>query len=271
MNQQTGDASQGQQSSFSWLSLGPAVIPAIGVLLYGALNIAYSLFYGRLGVSPEDVGLGYATTLSRSTGFVLVVVLGFVFGVSPLLWQRQLRRQRMLAEQEYMRERELRRLYNERQARGMRMMDEELSAEIRSREQEMRAREEALRRQEQALVEQLQFRRVVMIVSVTLTLFLIIPTMVAPLFSMGRANAVRAGIATAPVRALGLTLLDVHADPATIRATGKPGETAAIDALHSEKLLYLGQANGISVFFNSSAKQAIYIPSSSIVLRVEAE
>ena len=251
MNADATDGPRQQPSPFNWLSLGPAVIPAAGVLLYGALNIAYSLFYGRLGVSPEDVGLGYASTLSRSTGFVLVVVLGFVFGVSPILWQRSLRRQRMLAKEE---------AYRYVPGLGDREYEE-------MRRQEL----DMMRRQQQAWFDQLHNRRVAMVVIATITVFLIVPTMVAPVFSAGRANDVRAGIATTPVSVLGLTILDVHANPATIRATGKRGETAAIDELQSEKLLYLGQSNGISVFFSSSAKHAVYIPSSSIVLRIETQ
>jgi hypothetical protein len=56
------------------------VITLGGIAVYGALNSAYDRFYGALGVDPSDIGLGYAQTLSRSVGFIVV----FVFLVALL-------------------------------------------------------------------------------------------------------------------------------------------------------------------------------------------
>jgi hypothetical protein len=42
-----------------WLGTGGvAAITAVGLLLYVFLRLPYSLFYGRLGTSPEELGLG---------------------------------------------------------------------------------------------------------------------------------------------------------------------------------------------------------------------
>jgi hypothetical protein len=54
------------------LSHTPAVLLLGGVLMYGYLSLCYDLFYGRLGIDPNDVGLSYTGTLARSSGFVVV-------------------------------------------------------------------------------------------------------------------------------------------------------------------------------------------------------
>jgi hypothetical protein len=48
-------SAQQDKSPRQWLSDIPALLTAAGVVLYGMLNTAYSLFYGRIGVNPEDV------------------------------------------------------------------------------------------------------------------------------------------------------------------------------------------------------------------------
>jgi hypothetical protein len=50
-------------------------VTALGLILYGLLGLANSLFYDPLAVKPEEVGLGYAETLSQSAVGVLVVLL----------------------------------------------------------------------------------------------------------------------------------------------------------------------------------------------------
>jgi hypothetical protein len=59
------------------------VVTALGLILYGLLRLANSLFYDPLAVKPEEVGLGYAETLSQSAvGVLLVLLTSFaVFGL----------------------------------------------------------------------------------------------------------------------------------------------------------------------------------------------
>lgn len=52
-----------------------------GLLMYALIRSAYALFYGRLGVEPEEVGLGYAEVLAQS----LVGILVFAILVGTLL------------------------------------------------------------------------------------------------------------------------------------------------------------------------------------------
>jgi hypothetical protein len=65
--------------SRAWkLSDVTAILALLGVAIYGILWIAYVFFYSRLGVSPSDVGLTYATILSQSVGFVLFLALASI-------------------------------------------------------------------------------------------------------------------------------------------------------------------------------------------------
>jgi hypothetical protein len=66
-----------------WLPNNLAALPALvglaGALAYGALNVAATIFYEALGVTPSDVGLGYGELLAR------VAVIGAVVGATALV------------------------------------------------------------------------------------------------------------------------------------------------------------------------------------------
>ncbi len=61
----------------SWVVGGGALgLTVAGVLLYAALRIPTSIFYGRLDATPESVGLGYGDLLAGSTlGVMLIFAL----------------------------------------------------------------------------------------------------------------------------------------------------------------------------------------------------
>jgi hypothetical protein len=48
--------------------ISTAAIALGGSIVYGLLTLAYSQFYGALGVDPQDVGLSFANTLARLAG-----------------------------------------------------------------------------------------------------------------------------------------------------------------------------------------------------------
>jgi hypothetical protein len=79
-----------------WLPNNIATLPTLlgigGVLAYGALNVASTIFYQGLGVTPSAVGLGYGELLARVaviagivaiTAFVVAVLVSVVvrFGI----------------------------------------------------------------------------------------------------------------------------------------------------------------------------------------------
>jgi hypothetical protein len=57
-----------------WITLGSAIS-------YAILHIAYSEFYDKFGLTPEEVGLGFSQVLATSLSAIL-----FAFGVWALLW-----------------------------------------------------------------------------------------------------------------------------------------------------------------------------------------
>jgi hypothetical protein len=96
-----------------------------------------------------------------------------------------------------------------------------------------------------------------------------------PRMASDRAQQVALGNPIVPPRlpVLPLTLLAIHADPAYVIATGEPGKTPAVDALATRSglqppLLYIGQANSTVVMYDSVRDEAVYVPSSSLLLKV---
>jgi hypothetical protein len=66
-----------------------------------------------------------------------------------------------------------------------------------------------------------------------------------------------------------IDVLNIRADVAYVEAVSKSGENPAIDKLMHRKLLYLGQNGGTAVFYDSASDNAIYVPTSEIVLVVD--
>lgn len=68
------------QRARRWVSDHPASILSLaGLLLFGILRLNYEVFYSRLGVAPEEVGLSYASTVGQSA---LGLVLGILFATA---------------------------------------------------------------------------------------------------------------------------------------------------------------------------------------------
>jgi uncharacterized membrane protein YidH (DUF202 family) len=64
------------------------VLALLGVITYVYLTVVYDRFYSVLHVDPADVGLGYASTLSRSSGLILIVVAIIAVVLFLLRWIR---------------------------------------------------------------------------------------------------------------------------------------------------------------------------------------
>jgi hypothetical protein len=59
-----------------------AGLTVVGVVLYGILRLSAALFYLRLGVTPEDVGLSYSRTISQA--FFGLIFFAAYFALSQL-------------------------------------------------------------------------------------------------------------------------------------------------------------------------------------------
>src|SRR4051794_2013281 len=51
------------KSITEWLTDARSILGVLGLLLFVVLRMAYSRFYGELGLSPDDLGLGYIDLL----------------------------------------------------------------------------------------------------------------------------------------------------------------------------------------------------------------
>jgi hypothetical protein len=60
-----------------------------GALLYGFLTIAYGAFYNELGINPEDIGLTYVTTFTRSAGLVAILLLSIAIIGAAFIARKQ--------------------------------------------------------------------------------------------------------------------------------------------------------------------------------------
>ncbi len=83
-----------------------------------------------------------------------------------------------------------------------------------------------------------------------------------------RASQVEQGYPVHPNRVGPVTVLAVRADPVVIEESGKPEDEPSIGKLKKRPLLYLGQANGVAVLYDTAAQQAVYLPQSTVLLKV---
>jgi hypothetical protein len=84
------------KAEIGWSEI-PALATVLGVITYGFLRLAYGSFYRPLGVTPEEVGLGFNEVLTRSILF-MVLVVGFaavaliIFVAGSVVWRRAFHR-----------------------------------------------------------------------------------------------------------------------------------------------------------------------------------
>lgn len=65
-----------------------SALTGLGLIFYVLLRIVHSRFYGALGITPEEVGLGYAQTIAQSViGIGGLFLIGMVYAVTvgPIL------------------------------------------------------------------------------------------------------------------------------------------------------------------------------------------
>lgn len=60
------------------LDLNTGAITLLAAVAYTLVRVMYSIYYGLLGATPEQVGLGYAESLSQGFAFLVVLVIGLL-------------------------------------------------------------------------------------------------------------------------------------------------------------------------------------------------
>jgi hypothetical protein len=289
----------------------PAVLSAVGTVLFGYLSIGYSEFYGRLGTSPDDVGLTYVSTLTHSAGLVVLVAVVAALSARVYVRRRLMRqlkqmndglgRQRILEahgqtvethdamEQkaailadrlEEMRALAQQRLESddpEHRAEGEKMLNTHdaladagatalaASASVLGSGKEIASHTMAVR-DAVRLTERERRIGIGLLVGALVggALLITIPLVVGP-----RAERVTDGEPVGPIRIPGITLLDVSARRASIEPTGDGAKAQAVSGLSRRELLYLGRSAGTIVLFDPAVDRAVYVPSSTAIVRVE--
>jgi hypothetical protein len=208
----------------------PAVVLVSGLLMYGYLSICYERFYRSLGVDPNDVGLTYAGTLARSSGFAAVIIV-ISLGVYTAHY----------------------------------LVPQHPTADT---------------AKPMFRVPRWRFPAVLWLWLLYYVggLLIILMVLILVFQAESAASDVKAGKAVGPVRIpdylfvppflWDVPVLAVHADPATVEATGKPGDSPAAERLRGRRLLYLGQSGGTVVLYDAAVQRALYVPASSIILQV---
>ncbi|MGK3944694.1 hypothetical protein ABK046_40525 [Streptomyces caeruleatus] len=209
------------------------ITAATGFVLFAVLNRFGEQFYNPLNIDPIEVGIGYQETLFRSYGFLAVILLG-----SALL---------LAALSLYVMAFLVITLIVWLSTRGKRSPKNNRNATRNSRRREWwrNAAKWSLAAYGVGFV----------IFSFTHVYFR------ASDYVAASRESVRHGREVAPLTMCKFTALDLSAPRATVRDR-QSGAT-----LHQNlRLLYMGTSNGISLFYNSTNKKVIRIPSSSITV-----
>lgn len=297
------------ESSLSqWLSVVPAMLTFTGVMLYSVIYFAYSFFYDRLGISPSDVGLGYLEVLSSSPVLVIIVAVTAIVLVSRYIRRRLAIRAggivRDLQDAQTRDERARRKSEAEQAAAEatsggsfLEEVKEKIPGPLSDEQLKLIERVERHRREGQQAVERTMKafqaaqagdkdlrdalnavnevselgNRDQRVVRSSLALGVLIALLLAliPLLTLPKARDGHEGRPVGPIRVLGFTVLDVHADTVTLLSPTGSARGTGVDVLQGRSLLYLGNAKGLFVLYDREHKQALFVPSSAAVLRLE--
>ena len=278
-------------TSLPWITNATAILTVLGVILYGLLNVGYSAFYQQFGISPDEVGLGYFSTLARSTGLVFIFLSAALFATASYI---------LLMVARHTRERPHAAALMERIASQRTELDalriwmlarsEEAKEEGGGREsaQEPQTIEQALleaQAQEKAAQAQLDairggrlprlanrsLSRTLGRVAIALAIIGLVAGLVMAVrgISISRAESVKAGRPVGPISLLGLNLLAIHADAAIISPAGEASKSSAsLNSLSGRTMMYLGQANGTIVLYDPRNQKTLALPSSLVILQI---
>jgi hypothetical protein len=113
------------------------------------------------------------------------------------------------------------------------------------------------------------------VVGFTLAACFVVAVVGLPALSSAGFNRVRQGKPVLPPRLplANFAILPIHADPVSLLPKGGDGAQpigveGSKDAAPRARLLYLGQANGELVLYDSSEQQVVFVPSSDVIVRV---
>jgi hypothetical protein len=277
-------------TSLPWITNATAILTVLGVMLYGLLNVGYSAFYQQFGISPDEVGLGYFATLARSTGLVLILLSAALFATASYILLMVTRRapERLhaaaLMEGIATRKAELDALRawmlakseeakeggGRESAQEQKTIEQEL-LEAQAQVKEAQARLDASRGGRLPRIADRSLSRTLGRLAIALATIALVAGLVLTVrgISVSRAESVKAGQPVSPISLLGLNLLAIHADAATISPAGEASKSStSLNSLSGRTMMYLGQANGTIVLYDARNQRTLTLPQSLVILQI---
>jgi hypothetical protein len=202
---------------------------ALGLILYGLLRIAYVFFYLRLRTTPEEVGYDYGRILSESIAGAVELVI--LCAAVFALVNVLLYVTRLLPL-----------LWSPNRASSVR---------------------EFVNRRPRLLVRRIALR------SLALGAVFVLASL--PILAWWQGGLAQGGQTVRNVYFIGvpyLPVLAVQAVPADVAWVGGDADTS-VQLAGRECLMYLGQANGSSVFFDVQSRESLRLPSGSIAVSLK--
>jgi signal transduction histidine kinase len=222
---------RGKGDASNWQSISHVIAPSLavaGVLIYTVFTLAYIQFYGQLGVVPSEVGFNYLTTLSSAISMLIFAGLATVAGIYFYYFIDILMNFRY---------------------RRARFRPSAIRQEFRS----------SVQRTDRSTSFMANFFSSAIATIIVLTLYLISMANDSAA-AIQRGDRYPQAYLGPLVQQLGLTA------PARVRPINKATDSPAINALSDRELLYLGQANGTAVFYDSTVHGVVRLPLGSIAL-----
>jgi hypothetical protein len=204
----------------------PAFLAAPGVVIYVSISILYSRFYGSLGTSPEEVGLSYANTLTRSLGLLILTAAILLFLYPIILYLARLRRPNL----DQMSREQIDNWLNERNPRS---------------------------------IAKTLLASTALLVAILPLLIVFIPYAPWNIASI-QAKAVERGTSVAPYRLGPFPILDLRATPVSVE--WKNAATPKAKSLAATKLFYLGESKGTAVLYNPLTDETIRAPIGELMI-----
>jgi hypothetical protein len=261
-----------------WLAASQVLLVASGLVLYASLTIAYRRFYERLDISPDDVGLGYANTLARSSGLMIILVFILILVVTPtaIIWLERKRQKRSPSRNE-----------TEQDSKGS--VDRGRDAEDNGAGTSSPASVPSESPKFGWINRTLKLVAVMVTLAVSLSSFLqsvsFLTDRKPPTRSTGstgstrsspvcnsvqcRAEQVKRGETVSPLRLSFLTLLDIRATPARVSWVGQaPAIDQGLDPTKEKCALFLGGTNDAVILYSPNQHATIRVPTSSVVVTI---
>jgi hypothetical protein len=89
--------------------------------------------------------------------------------------------------------------------------------------------------------------------------------------SISRARDVQNGEAIGPISLLGLDLLSIYAETATVKPVGEANKSGGLSDLQGKTFMYLGRANDTIVLYDKVSRRTMLVPNSSVVLDINPD